>query len=173
MYALGQPVSSRDCSLQEWVETSNWQGTNKCLSWGRLLGELVKVGDVQRKKVPSKGNPIYSSCPCLVERQDRGTTLETEQLCGASQRTQLARRLGQDLDRESCAGLGVGLTLGIGSKKHPFGLCFPVKKPSKSLSCASAEVPFNKWQPGSCLIHSSTTRLQTNMLGFLKQCQSQ
>lgn len=167
MWALGQPVPSRDCSLQAWVEASSWQGTFPEAGWVRWVGQ----GWWCLEKEAS--NPTHSSHPCPIERQDQGTALEREQLCYASRRAQLTRRLRQDPAGESCAGLGVGLTLGGRSKNHPSGLCLLAKKPGKGLSCASVEVPFNKWQPGSSLIHSSTIRLQTNAVGLLKPCQSQ
>lgn len=103
-----------------------------------------------------------------------GTTLESKnQLYCASQRAQLTQRLEIDPTGKSPLGLDVGLTLEGRSEKHPSGPCVPAKKPRKGLSCASAEVFLNKYQPGSSLIHSFTIRLQTHAVGLLKQCQSQ
>lgn len=119
------------------------------------------------------GYPIPSSCPCLTERQDQGTTLENKRLCCASQRAQLTRKFGMDPAGESRTVLGVGLPLGGRSEKHPSTPRLAAKKPTKGLSCASAEVPLNKCQPGSSLIHSFTIRSQTNAVGLLKQCQFQ
>lgn len=106
-------------------------------------------------------------CPCLIERQGVGTTLESKnQLYCASQRAQLTQRLETDPTGKSPLGLDVGLTLGGRSEKHPSGPCVPAKKPRKGLSCASAEVFLNKYQPGSSLIHSFTIRLQTCCWAF-------
>ena len=99
---------------------------------------------IRERRLEVEEHPIPSSRPCLIERQDQGTTLESEQLCCALQRAQLTRRLGADPDGESRAVLGVGLTLRGRSEKHPSGLCLPANKPSKGLSCASAEVPLNQ-----------------------------
>jgi len=70
----------------------------------------------RERRFQVEANPIHS---CLIERQNHGATPESKQLCCASQRAQLTRRLRQDPAGEPRAGLGVGLTLGGRSKKAP------------------------------------------------------
>lgn len=71
---------------------------------------------------------------------------------------------------ESHAGLGVGVTPGRRSEKHPSGLGLSAKKPSKGMSCASAEVTLTN--ASLKLLDAHLHHQITNAFRLLDQCQS-